>query len=61
MKSTHTSRHIDQTQPVLCRHYDGEQLRNATEDEHADSIEAGDEGIIQVDIDGEIVDCFVQD
>ena len=52
---------IDQTQPVLCRHIDGAQLRNATEDELADSIEAGDEGIIQVDIDGVTVDCFVQD
>ena len=52
---------IDQTQPVLCRQFDGAQLRNATEDELGDSIEAGDDGIIQVDIDGEIVDCFVQD
>ena len=52
---------IDQTQPVLCRHIDGAQLRNATDDELGDSIEAGDDGIIQVDIDGEIVDCFVQD
>tara|TARA_R110000868_G_scaffold88614_4_gene246970 strand:+ start:5325 stop:5702 length:378 start_codon:yes stop_codon:yes gene_type:complete len=52
---------IDQTQPVLCRHIDGAQLRNATEDEVGDSIEAGDDGIIQVDIDGVTVDCFVQD
>ena len=57
----HKQHTIDQTQPVLCRHIDGAQLRNATEDEVGDSIEAGDEGIIQVDIDGEIVDCFVQD
>lgn len=52
---------IDQTQPVLCRHIDGAQLRNATEDELGDSIERGDDYIIQVEINGEIVDCFVQD
>ena len=51
---------IDQTQPVLCRHIDGAQLRNATIVEIMDQVDAGEYGFIQVDIDGEIVDCFVQ-
>ena len=52
---------IDQTQPVLCRHIDGVQLRNATIVEIMDQVDAGEYGFIQADIDGQIVDCFVQD
>lgn len=51
--------HIDTSCPVLYRYDDGRELRNATDAELQESVAAGPEGVITVEIDGEAVDCYV--
>lgn len=52
---------IDYSLPVLCDLRTGEPIRNATAEEQAESQAAGENGAIEVEIDGETRVCFVQD